>query len=134
MRIGFHHFIVNEVYLTEDDKVDAYNNARYGAVSYIPPLSFFLLLSPRKESKFVRFHAKQAFIILLIMIIGYVLPGWYKWGVEAFTWAISLVGFFFAATGRYVAIPGIIHLLSFHMIKESPVLQKIRDARKEEIA
>jgi uncharacterized membrane protein len=133
MKLRFRQMVVNDVYLTKQDKEDAYFNARYAAVSYIPPLSFFLLVSPRSKSKFVHFHAKQAFVIFLMMLIGIVLPGWFKWGVEAIAWALTLTGFYFAATGRFFAIPGIIQLLSFHIEKDSPIVKKVRSARAAEM-
>jgi len=133
MKITFRKLIVNEVYLTDEDRNDAYINARFGAVSYIPPLSFVMLLSARRKSKFVNFHAKQAFIIMLIMLIGYLFSGWISWVIEAVAWLMALVGFFFAGAGKYIEIPGVIQLLSFHIIKDSPVVKKVRSARAAEI-
>lgn len=134
MKLAFHHFVVNEVYLTEDDKNDAYLNARFGAVSYIPPLSLVMLLSERRKSRFINFHAKQAFVIMLVMVVGFVFSGWTRWIIEAITWTAALVGFFYAGAGKYFAIPGIIHLLSFQIIKDSPVVKKVRSAREAEVA
>ena len=134
MKITFRKLIVNEVYLTDEDRNDAYINARFGAVSYIPPLSFVMLISARRKSKFVNFHAKQAFIIMLIMLIGYLFSGWISWIIEAIAWTLALVGFFFAGAGKYIEIPGVIQLLSFHIIKDSPVVKKVRSAREAEIS
>jgi len=133
MRFVFSQFVVNEVYLTEDDKNDMYLNARFGAVSYIPPLSLVMLLSARRKSKFINFHAKQAFVIMLLMMIGFIFTGWTRWVIEAITWAAALLGFFYAGSGKYFVIPGIIQLLSFKIIKDSSVVKNVRSAREAEV-
>jgi len=133
MKFGFSHIVVNEVYLTDEDKNDAYANARYAAVSYIPPLSLVMLLSPRRQSKFVSFHGKQAFIIHLLMLVGVIFSGFTLWIIEVTACVLAFAGFFYAATGRYFAIPGIIHILSFNVVKDSPAVKKVKSARAEEI-
>lgn len=132
MKFIFSEMVIPEIYLTPHDKEDALVNARYAAVSYIPPLSLLMLLSARKESKFIRFHAKQAFVIMLVMLIAIVFPPVVSYVIWGVCWLLVVVGFFYAAQGKYVALPGVIHVLSAHFMKDNELIKRIKEARSSE--
>jgi uncharacterized membrane protein len=133
MKFGMSNLVVDEMYLTPEEKQDAAMNAHYAAVSYIPPLSLLMLISARKQSKFIRFHAKQAFVIMMFMIVGLIFPPAVTWVIEALCWALALIGFVYASMGRYIAIPVITHILSLNIVRESETIKKIKKARMEEL-
>ena len=93
---------------------DAINNAQIAAISYLPPLSLVCILA-RKDSRFVRYHAKQGFVLMCFGIIFWYMPSFIKVLGEIIVFAGILYGFYQANANRYCKIPIVYQILFWRM-------------------
>lgn len=83
------------------------------ALSWIWVLSIIILLV-KKDSEFVRFHARQSFVILLLSVVLFIFfgflgaLGWVlQWFLQLTVFVVSVVGFIQALRGKWWTLPGI---------------------------
>ncbi|MBI3573054.1 MAG: hypothetical protein HY092_02545 [Candidatus Kerfeldbacteria bacterium] len=79
------------------------------ALSYAPLLSLIILLVKRNDD-YIKFHAKQGFVLFISMLVwGFPVIGWLI-GLLAFI--AMLVGFIMAWQGKRYPLPGVAKLAS----------------------
>jgi len=86
-----------------DDQYDIRINKDIAAFSYLWIMSVVIYMT-RKESKFVRYHAKQGIVLFLLSIPISLIPFLGKIGLF-FIVAAMLLGFVHAAQGQYADVP-----------------------------
>lgn len=59
--------------MAEADNKDIQDNKVLAAISYLPAISIIVLLV-KKDSKFVKFHAKQGLVLFIALIIFSFIP------------------------------------------------------------
>ena len=83
---------------------------KIAALSYVPLLSIVCLLG--RDESFVRFHAGQALVIHVLILIWLFLPWWGLTVVlELGSFALLVMGFYYAALGHKYELPLIKELL-----------------------
>lgn len=82
---------------------DAQKNRDIAAVGYIWILSVVVYFS-RKDSPFVRFHAKQGMVLFALSIIVWVIPIVGRF-LELIVLALAVLGFLGAAQGQWKEVP-----------------------------
>lgn len=90
--------------LTEIQKDDIQVNKDIAAFSYIWIFSVIILWS-RKDSQFIQFHAKQAFVLFIFSIIFYLIPIPKFHYMNVFVVAGMITGFINANMGQYYEMP-----------------------------
>ena len=82
---------------------DAQKNRDIAAVGYIWVLSVIVFFA-KKESPFVRFHARQGIVLFILSIISWMIPliGRY---IELVILALGVLGFLAAAQGQWKELP-----------------------------
>lgn len=111
----------NQEEMNEKDILDIQVNKETAAASYL--LIFApLLLVTRKDSKFIMFHAKQAFVLALIFVILWVLGGYFFLFRYATVFVVfaALIGFLQAIAGHKYSLP-----LVDEIVKNGFSIQKI---------
>lgn len=84
---------------------------KIAALSYVPLLSIVCLLG--RNETFVRFHARQALVIHVILLIWLFLPWWWLTiMLELGSFALLVMGFYYAALGHRYELPLIKELLA----------------------
>lgn len=83
---------------------------KIAALSYVPLLSIVCLLG--REDYFVRFHARQALVLHVLILIWIFLPWWWLTMVlELGSFALLVLGFYYAALGHKFELPLVRELL-----------------------
>ncbi len=84
---------------------------KIAALSYVPPLSIVCLLG--REEHFIRFHARQALVVHILIILWLFLPWWWLTVIlELGSFILLMYGFYYAAIGKEYSLPIIKQLLS----------------------
>lgn len=89
--------------LSQTDKQDIRENKELAAVSYAWAMSIIIFFA-RKESKFVRFHARQAILLFILSIIFWFIPYIGRF-LELFVAGFMVMGFINAFKGSYFRLP-----------------------------
>lgn len=86
-------------------------NRLVAAVSWLWVLSIIILLV-KKDSEFVRFHARQSFVVFLISVVLFIffgllgVFGWaLQWLLQLTVFVVSVVGFIQALQGKWWTLP-----------------------------
>jgi uncharacterized membrane protein len=87
--------------LTEDQ--DKEQNKDVAAFSYTLLFSPLLLVT-RKDSKFILFHARQAFVLFLFFVVFWAIGGFFRY-MNIFVVVASAVGFLRSMAGEYYTMP-----------------------------
>ena len=95
------------------DKVPQANNPKdieenkvMAAIGYLGILCLIPLLA-KKDSPFAQFHAKQALVLFIVEVVGWVIF-WIPvigWILMIFVYVVALVGLVQALSGKYWKIP-----------------------------
>jgi len=96
--------------LTFDQK-DVEENKVFAAIGYLGIL-FLVPLLAKKESPFAQAHAKQALVLFIIEVVGWVvfwIP-FIGWILAIVVYAIALVALIQALMGKYWRIPGVANI------------------------
>ncbi len=95
-------------------QVDAQTNRDIAALSYVWILSVIVYFT-RRDSPFIRFHARQGIVLFLLSIVL-----WPLWMVgqflELIVLALAVLGFLAAAQGQWKELPIIGPLARFDMV------------------
>ncbi len=76
------------------------------SLSYIPFVSAAVLMLRKNNSEFVSFHARQALVILIIMILALMLLPWIlKWLAAIIAHGLLVYGAYYALLGRKWYLP-----------------------------
>ncbi|MDP2671024.1 MAG: hypothetical protein Q8P13_00980 [bacterium] len=75
-------------------------------LAYVYFVSAAVLLLRHDNSEFVRFHAKQAFVLLIIaLLVLLIAPGTWKYGLNGALFLVALYGAVRAFQGRRWTVP-----------------------------
>ena len=89
--------------MTEQEK-------KIAALSYVPLLSVICLLG--RNEAFVRFHVSQALVVHVFIFIWIFLPLWWLTVIlELGSFALLIMGFYYAASGHMYELPLVKELL-----------------------
>ncbi|MCH7541390.1 hypothetical protein IH981_01270 [Patescibacteria group bacterium] len=76
------------------------------SLSYIPFVSAAVLLLRKNNSEFVSFHARQALVILIIVVLALMLLPWIlKWLAAIIAYGLLVYGAYYALLGRKWYLP-----------------------------
>lgn len=88
-------------------------NRLVAALSWLWVLSIIILLV-KKDSDFVRFHARQSFVVFLLSVVLFLFFGFFgalgwvlQWFLQLTVLVVSVVGFISALRGKWWTLPGI---------------------------
>lgn len=101
---------------------DAKENRDIAAISYVWALGVFVFLW-KKDSPFVRFHAKQGIVLFILTLLFWYVPYVGRF-FELLILALCVLGFFNAAQGQWKELPLIGDMATGHW---SHVRQSFRD-------
>lgn len=102
--------------LTDLQKQDVQENKDIAAFSYIWIFSVIVLFS-RRDSQFIQFHAKQAFILFILSVVFYLVP--YLRFANILVFAAMIAGFINANLGHYYEMPVISDMIHKHITVSS---------------
>lgn len=88
---------------TTGTKEDAQKNRDLAALSYVWILSVIVYFAKR-DSPFVRFHARQGIALFLLSIVVWMIP-WIGRLLELVVLALAILGFLGAAQGQWKELP-----------------------------
>lgn len=102
----------NRICYTEEDLFPMSDHTKkIAALSYVPLLSIVCLFG--REEHFIRFHARQALVIHILIILWLLLPWWWLTVIlELGSFVLLMYGFYYAAIGKEFNLPVVKQLLS----------------------
>ncbi len=83
--------------LTEKEK-------EFAALSYLWIFSVIIYFSPKSQSKYVKYHSKQAVLLFVLSILVYFLP-WYLFYINIFILFLMVLGIIEAFYGHWYSLP-----------------------------
>lgn len=106
------------MHLSHEQIEDIQKNKDIAAASYIWIFSVIILFS-RRESKFIRFHARQATVLFILSVLFWLIP--YVAYLNILVLAAMIVGFITAIQGEYYRLPVVFTVLeNREVIKDIP--------------